>query len=158
MTNVGEAWVKVHPNTDDFFNKLTKDVAKWGDKEENQPDVKLKPKIDDEEWEKERERFQKKNDKDTENAPTQKVRLKIADDDESKKQFGKELDQFARKLNKRESVKVKLKVDADTALAEAKIARLDGKHVRVQVEAVTGEIDQAKVHRQYAKMKESTLR
>lgn len=155
MTNVGEAWVKVHPNTDDFFNKLTKDVAKWGDKEENQPDVKLKPKIDDEAWEKERERFQKKNDKDTENAPTQKVRLKIADDDESKKQFGKELDQFARKLNKRESVKVKLTVDADTALAEAKIARLDGKHVRVQVEAVTGEIDQAKVHRQYAKMKEA---
>lgn len=49
---VGDAWVAVHPETQNFYHKLGKDLAAMGNDESGQPKVKVRPDVDRDKWQK----------------------------------------------------------------------------------------------------------
>lgn len=49
---VGDAWVAVHPETQEFYHKLGKKLAAMGNDESEQPKVKVRPDVDRDKWQK----------------------------------------------------------------------------------------------------------
>lgn len=132
MAKVGEAWVAVHPNTKNFFVKLTEDVAKWKGDDGDGLKVPVRPEVDEDAWQKERDAWQKRADDDAAagKGPTQKVRLTPDDSEKAKRQFTQDL----KKLSLAKDRRITVAVDADTARAQAQINALHGTKVTVEVD------------------------
>lgn len=133
MAKVGDAYVTVSPNADKFFIKLTEDMEKLSAKDPDKTKIKITPELDKDAWKKEQEDWQKQADEDAKQGkgPKQKVRMTPDDSESAKRAFNKELRALAEKGNR----KIEVKVDADTARAQAQIAALSGGQVTVDVKA-----------------------
>ena len=134
MAKVGEAWVAVHPNAKGFFVQLTKQMADEradAKPEDTEYKHKVTPEIDADAWRKAKEAWQKQADEEADagKGPTQKVRLTPDDSRAAKAAFNKSLRELAADGNR----KLKVLVDAETKMARAQIAALEGTPVKVRV-------------------------
>lgn len=134
MAKVGEAWVAVHPNAKGFFVELTKQMADEradAKPEDTEYKHKVTPEIDADAWRKAKEAWQKQADEEADagKGPTQKVRLTPDDSRAAKAAFNKSLRELAADGNR----KLKVLVDAETKMARAQIAALEGTPVKVRV-------------------------
>ncbi|MBU5654530.1 hypothetical protein KPA07_06335 [Corynebacterium aurimucosum] len=113
--HVGNAWVSVQPETQDFYNKLEKQIRdkfKKNDDPDKQPKFKVRPEID-------RDKFAEDLNKQMESADTDKVKVKINPDAED----------FRKKL--RASV-TGMQLTVGVRLSEA-----DKRQVQAQLQALT---------------------